>query len=149
MESLYHPQGNQNIIDRINQLSPITLSQWGKMTVSQMLLHCQKPIDVAYGTLHIAPHWKSYFFGAARRKKLSDPKLFHKDQSTIKEFIIKHEPNFETAKEQLKNLVSIFAKDGHAAIKNSRHPLMGEMTPEEWDILQWKHLDYHLKQFGV
>ena len=149
MESLYDPQGNQNILDRIDSLSPITLSQWGKMTVSQMLLHCQKPIDVAYGTLHIAPHWKSYFFGASRRKKLSDPKLFHKDQSTIKEFIIKHEPKFDEAKQGLKERISVFAKDGRDAIKVTRHPLMGEMTPEEWNILQWKHLDYHLKQFGV
>jgi hypothetical protein len=149
MESLFDPKGNQNILDRIDQLSPITLSQWGKMTVSQMLLHCQKPIDLAYGTLHIAPHWKSYFFAKSYRKKLADPKLFHKDQSAIKEFIIKNEPKFDEAKQGLKDLVSKFARDGHKAIRATRHPLMGEMTPEEWDILQWKHLDYHLKQFGV
>jgi hypothetical protein len=149
MESLFDPQGNQNILDRIDNLSPITLSQWGKMTVSQMLLHLQKPIDLAYGKLHIAPHWKSYFFAKSYRKKLNDPKLFHKDQSTIKEFIVTHEPKFEEAKQSLKESVAVFARDGHKAIKTTRHPLMGEMSPSEWDILQWKHLDYHLKQFGV
>jgi hypothetical protein len=139
MESLFDPQGNQNILDRIDNLSPITLSQWGKMTVSQMLLHLQKPIDLAYGKLHIAPHWKSYFFAKSYRKKLNDPK----------EFIVTHEPKFEEAKQSLKESVAVFARDGHKAIKTTRHPLMGEMTPGEWDILQWKHLDYHLKQFGV
>ena len=149
MESLYSLQGNQNILDRIEQLTPITLSQWGKMTVSQMLLHCQMPLKVANGTLHIKPHWKSYFFGSSRRKKLEDPKFFHKDQTTIKEFIITHEPNYNEAKNGLKELIGTFAKEGHKVIKVTRHPLLGEMSPEEWDILQWKHLDYHLKQFGV
>jgi hypothetical protein len=25
----------------------------------------------------------------------------------------------------------------------------GKMTPEEWAILMYKHLDHHLRQFGV
>ena len=149
MESLYDPKGNQNILDRIDQLNPMTLSQWGVMTVSQMMQHCQEPIKMAFGILHVKPHWKSYFFASSYRKKLNSAKLFHKDQSTIQEFIIKYEPKFDVAKEGLKTLVATFAKDGHAAIKATRHPLLGEMTYEEWDILQWKHLDYHLKQFGV
>ncbi|TRW22948.1 DUF1569 domain-containing protein [Flavobacterium zepuense] len=149
MESLYKPKGNQNIIDRIDQLSPMTLSQWGVMTVSQMMQHCQEPIKMAFGIIHVKPHWKSYFFAGSYKKKLTSSKLFHRDQSAIKEFIIKREPNFEEAKAGLKDLVATFAKDGHAAIKVSRHPLMGEMTYDEWDLLQWKHLDYHLKQFGV
>jgi len=24
-----------------------------------------------------------------------------------------------------------------------------KMTEKEWDIIQWKHLDYHLRQFGA
>ncbi|KGO93757.1 DUF1569 domain-containing protein [Flavobacterium subsaxonicum] len=149
MESLYDPKGNQNILDRIDQLNPMTLSQWGVMTVSQMMQHCQEPIKMAFGILHVKPHWKSYFFASSYRKKLNSAKLFHKDQSTIQEFIIKYEPKFDVAKDGLKALVATFAKDGHAAIKATRHPLLGEMTYAEWDILQWKHLDYHLKQFGV
>lgn len=127
----------------------MTLSQWGVMTVSQMMQHCQEPIKVAYGTLHIKPHWKSYFFARFARKKLETPQFYHRDQSAIKEFIIKYEPDFEKAKAGLKDLVSRFAKEGHAAIKVTRHPLLGELSYHEWDVLQWKHLDYHLKQFGV
>jgi hypothetical protein len=149
MESLYDPKGNQHILDRIEQLTPMTLSLWGVMTVSQMMQHCQEPIKMAFGTLHVKPHWKSYFFASSFRKKLNSPKLFHRDQNTIKEFIIKREPDFDEAKSGLLNLVALFAKNGHAAIKATRHPLLGEMNYNEWDILEWKHLDYHLKQFGV
>jgi hypothetical protein len=27
--------------------------------------------------------------------------------------------------------------------------LWGKMTQEDWDELMWKHLDHHLRQFGV
>ncbi len=30
-----------------------------------------------------------------------------------------------------------------------KHPLFGPLSGEEWGALSWKHLDYHLRQFGV
>jgi len=150
MESIYTPQGNQNIIDRINKLSPITLSQWGKMTVSQMLLHCQQPIKVAFGTLHVEPQrLMSFLFGKSAKKKLSTKQPFGKGMPTAKEFKITHEPDFEQSKKELIELVQVFAKEGHAAIKIERHPFFGHMTYHEWDLMEWKHLDHHLRQFGV
>jgi Ca2+-binding EF-hand superfamily protein len=29
------------------------------------------------------------------------------------------------------------------------HPAFGSFTKEQWGQLQYKHLDHHLKQFGV
>lgn len=150
MESIFTPQGNKNIIDRIEQLSPISLSQWGKMTVSQMLEHCQQPIKVAYGTLHVKPQrLMSFLFGKSAKKKLATKQPFGKGMPTAQEFKITHEPNFESAKKELIGLIEVFAKEGHAAIKLEKHPFFGHMTHHEWDLLQWKHLDHHLRQFGV
>ena len=149
MESLFDKQGNQNIVDRINQLTPITLSQWGKMTVSQMLEHCQQPIKVSFGTLELKPNLISFLFGKSAKKQMLTQPRFKKSLPTVKEFKITHEPNFEEARKQLIEMVSKYADEGHGAIKVSKHPFFGNMTMEEWDILQWKHLDHHLKQFGV
>jgi hypothetical protein len=150
MESLFDPQGNQNIINRIERLTPLALSEWGKMTVSQMLLHCQLPINVALGTMHIKTHWLlSFLFARRAKKKLTSNNPFGKGSPTAKEFEIKHEPDFEKSKQGLIALVSVFAKEGPSVIKAAKHPFFGEMTDQEWDTLQWKHLDHHLKQFGV
>ncbi|PZR22818.1 MAG: hypothetical protein DI539_04830 [Flavobacterium psychrophilum] len=150
MESIYNPKDNQNIINRIETLTPITLSQWGKMTVSQMLLHCQMPIKVAFGTLTVKPQpVLSFLFGKSAKKKLTSNQPFGKGSPTAKEFVITHEPDFEKSKRELIELVAVFAKEGHTAIKLEKHPFFGHMTPHEWDLLQWKHLDHHLKQFGA
>lgn len=149
MENIFDPKANQNIIDRINKLMPITLSQWGKMTVSQMLEHCQQPIKVPFGLLELKPNWMSFFFGKSVKKQMLAQGALRKDLPTVKEFRILREPNFEQAKSELIQLVERFAKEGHASIKVTKHPFFGEMTMEEWGILQWKHLDHHLRQFGV
>ncbi len=150
MESIFDPKGNQHIIDRIQQLTPITLSQWGMMTVSQMLVHCQQPIKLANGTLQVKPQrLMSFLFGKSARKRLASRQPFGKGMPTAKEFKITHEPDFETAKKELIALVAAFAKEGHAAIKIEKHPFFGDMTNHEWDMMQWKHLDHHLRQFGV
>lgn len=149
MESMFDPQGNRNIVERIEKLTPITLSQWGKMTVSQMLEHCQQPIKVPFGMLHLKPTWMSFFFGKMVKKQMMAQETFRKDLPTVKEFRIVKEPNFEAAKTELIELIERFAKEGHASIKVTKHPFFGEMTMEEWDALQWKHLDHHLRQFGV
>ena len=46
-QDLTLPEVNAHIIARINKLSPSTPSQRGKMTVSQMLAHCQAQMRVA------------------------------------------------------------------------------------------------------
>jgi hypothetical protein len=51
MKRLFSAKENQEIIDRINELTPDTPALWGKMNVSQMLTHCQQPLKVAYGEL--------------------------------------------------------------------------------------------------
>lgn len=29
------------------------------------------------------------------------------------------------------------------------HPSFGTMRPKDWDVLQYRHLDHHLRQFGA
>ena len=149
MESLFNIEENKNIVSRIEQLSPMTLSQWGKMTVSQMLAHCQQPIKVPLGKLELKSNWIGFLFGKSMKRKMMSQDSFRHDLPTVKDFRITNEPDFETAKRDLVNLIQIFATEGPASIKNKKHPFFGEMTVEEWDTLQWKHLDHHLRQFGV
>ena len=150
MESLFHPTGNQHILDRIDKLTPIKLSEWGVMTVSQMLEHCKMPLQVVYGTKKIKVNpLVRLFFGRSAKKQFTSAHPFGKGMPTAKEFKVTYEPDFETAKRELKELVKHFTEYGHQGIKVTQHPLFGEMSYTEIDIAQWKHLDHHLKQFGV
>ncbi|MCG2611754.1 DUF1569 domain-containing protein [Flavobacterium sp. SM15] len=149
MESLFTPQGNQNIIDRINKLQPTTLSQWGKMTVDQMMSHCIAPLDVVFGNLHLKINPIMAFFGRTFiRKKVMGAAQFKKDSPTAPAFIRTGSYDFEATRSELIEKVKKFT-EGPQVIKTNLHPFFGPMTNQEWDNLQWKHLDHHLRQFGV
>lgn len=48
MKSIFNPTDNQEIISRIYSLTPETQALWGKMSVDQMLKHCNEAVLVAF-----------------------------------------------------------------------------------------------------
>ncbi|MBL8000312.1 MAG: hypothetical protein JNL32_17010, partial [Candidatus Kapabacteria bacterium] len=43
------------VINRIHQLTPDTPAGWGKMSVDQMLAHCNVTYEMVYDTVHPKP----------------------------------------------------------------------------------------------
>jgi hypothetical protein len=146
--NIFDIEGNANLIRRIESLTPQSRPLWGKMTVSQMLLHCQKPLDVAEGTLLLKRGIIGFLFGKMAKRDFLKRPQFQKNLPTAPSLKIVDAANFEKEKETLLNQVVRFRETGPGIIKNTKHPFFGEMSIEEWGILQYKHLDHHLNQFG-
>ncbi|MFV0565365.1 MAG: hypothetical protein ACK5NB_05975, partial [Flavobacteriaceae bacterium] len=53
MKSIFNTEAKTEIVNRLNLLSPEAPARWGKMNVNQMLVHCQKPIELALGELTV------------------------------------------------------------------------------------------------
>ncbi|HEX2618226.1 MAG TPA: DUF1569 domain-containing protein [Flavobacteriales bacterium] len=149
MPSLFTTPDSQAILDRLHRISPQAQRQWGKMSAAQMLKHAQQPLRVALGELHLKRGLMGVLFGKMAKKQLLDAKPWKQGMPTAPQFIVKDEPVFEAEKEKLTTLVKRFANGGPAGISNLLHPFFGPMTVEEWDQLQWRHLDHHLRQFGA
>ncbi len=49
MKNIFNPVFMQEILERIDELSPESRGQWGKMDVAQMLAHCSAFQDIAMG----------------------------------------------------------------------------------------------------
>ncbi len=149
MNSLFDKETNREIITRINQLTPETKNSWGKMSVSQMVSHAQRPLLVAFGDLKLKRGILGILFGNMAKKSMVKPEPFKKNMPTDPHFIVKEHGPFEEEKQKLIGLVKRFATEGPDGITKETHPFFGKLTVEEWDILQVKHLDHHLRQFGV
>ena len=119
------------------------------MNVAQMVLHCQKPLDVALGKLIISGGILGFLFGKMAKNSFLKNQGFSKNSPTAPEFKITGEPDFEKEKRELISIVKAFGETGPAIITNKRHPFFGEMTSDEWGSLHYIHLDHHLKQFGL
>lgn len=149
MKSVYNPSDNDAFIARINLLTKDSQPLWGKMTVGQMLSHCQAPIDVAFGDLELRSNFIMRLMGKLFKNKILNSAEFKKNSPTAPDFIRKDEYDFEATKSELIRKFRRFAELGHQSIKSNKHPFFGTMTYEEWDKLHSMHLDHHLKQFGV
>lgn len=149
MPSIYNQEDNEKIIARIQKLLPDSQPLWGKMTVSQMLSHCQAPIDFAFGKTPIKVNFFMQLLGKMFKNKILKSNEFKKNSPTAKEFLRTETYNFNEVQQGLIDRIVVFSEQGHQAIKNTKHPFFGKMTYEEWSQLHVMHLDHHLKQFGV
>ncbi|WP_293873321.1 DUF1569 domain-containing protein [Flavobacterium sp.] len=149
MSSIFNKNDNEIIIARINNLTPESKVQWGKMNVAQMLSHCQAPMDVAFGMLALQSNFFMQLLGKFFKNKIISSKEFKKNSPTAPAFIRKESCDFQKAKQELIEKITHFSTLGKNAIKNTQHPFFGKMTYDEWDTLQSMHLDHHLRQFGV
>ncbi len=148
MPSIFNSEDNQEIIERINKLNPNSERQWGKMSVDQMMSHCIAPIDIAFGNKQLKANFLFQLLGRMIKKKLINAPRFLKNSPTAPDFIRKDSYDFDKTKLELLEKVKKF-QVGTQVIKTKKHPFFGLMTDQEWDSLQWKHLDHHLRQFGV
>lgn len=147
IKNLYDASVKQEIIERINKLSPDSQRKWGKMDVAQMLAHLQKQIEVAYGTRIVKGNLLMKLLVPLFKKSLYNDKPWKNGLPTEKTFITTGESkDFETEKNKLLGLVEKFSE---AAIRKTPHPVFGKMTMEQWSHATWKHIDHHLRQFGV
>ena len=147
VKNLFDPSVKQEIIDRVNKLTAQTQRQWGKMNVSQMLAHVQMPILIAFGTHQPKGSFLLRLIGPLFKSKLWDENPYKRSLPTDPTFIMTNsEKEFEKEKSALLELIDKFTKE---SLVNEKHPVFGNLTKENWSKATWKHLDHHLKQFGV
>lgn len=147
--SLFDKAENQAVLARIRKLRNDTQPLWGTMDVAKMCAHCQVALRVAMGETRLKRGLIGVLFGRLALKSLMKPAPFKKNMPTAPEFRIASARAFETERDELVRLVEAFAAKGPGGLIPGPHPFFGEMTTEQWDTLQWKHLDHHLNQFGV
>jgi len=149
MKSIFEQADNAELIDRIEQLTPSSTPQWGKMNVAQMLAHCQVPLQVALGELQLKRGLVGFLFGSIAKKKLLGDEGFKPNMPTFSQAkTFGQQRDFKAEKQKLIEMVQRLTS-GPEVITREPHPFFGSLTVAEWDALQYKHLDHHLRQFGV
>ena len=147
IKNLFDAGVKKDIITRIHQLTPGSKAVWGKMNVAQMLAHVQVPMGVALGTHTVKGNWLMKLILPLFKKNLYDEKPWKQGLPTDKTFIMTGlEKDFENEKSQLLDKINQFSENN---MINEAHPVFGKLTKEQWSKATWKHIDHHLKQFGV
>lgn len=138
------------VIVRINTLTPETRPGWGKMSVDQMLAHCNVTYEMVYENKHLKPGFLIGLMLKAFVKKIVTNEVPYKRNSqTAPAFLIKDSRNFEAEKERLIAYIKRVQQEGEDRFHNKASHSFGPLSKEEWNNMFYKHLDHHLSQFGV
>jgi Protein of unknown function (DUF1569) len=149
MKNLFYKDTYTEIINRINNLTPNSQRQWGKMSPAQMLAHCKEAFKVPLSDIKMPRMFIGLLIGWAFKKKLYNDEPWKQNLPTAPNFIIKDERDFEKEKQELLAMINRFHSAGPGNVGKYPHPMFGTFTPEQWGQSMYKHLDHHLKQFGV
>ncbi len=150
MINIFLPESTAETISRIDKLSPDSTPLWGKMNVAQMFAHCALAYEMVYTDKHKAPNGLMKFMLKAFIKKgVVNEVPYKKNLRTAPQFVIADERDFEEEKSQLIAYIKKTQELGADHFDGKENLSFGKMPVQEWNNLFAKHLDHHLRQFGV
>lgn len=150
MKNLFEAARVEELKQRIAQLRPDSKREWGKMSPAQALEHCSRGIEMALGDKNLPRMLVGRILGwMVKPKVIGNDAPLRRNSPTMKELIVQDDPELGTERTRLCGLIDRFAAAGPAGCTTHPHSFFGRLTPEEWAILMYKHLDHHLRQFGV
>ncbi|MCF0062499.1 DUF1569 domain-containing protein [Dyadobacter chenwenxiniae] len=150
MENIFEPAVAAKVIDRINNLTPETRPEWGKMEVSQMMAHCNVAYEMAFENKHPKPNaLMRWFIQMMAKSTVCGDKPYKKSQQTAPAFLIKDKKDFETEKSRLIGYIRKSEQLGSGYFEGKESLSFGKLSSEEWNTMFYKHLNHHLTQFGV
>jgi site-specific recombinase XerC len=144
--TLLSESDRSTILTRIRQVRPDTPRKWGQMDAARMLCHITDQMRVAVGELVSTP--RSTFLSRSFLKWLVVNTGFQAPPGKVQtapEMLTTSPKSWDADLAVCEALVSRVG----AGEAKAEHPTFGRLNPEEWGRLSWKHLDHHLRQFGV
>ncbi len=148
--NLFQAERVDEIKARLSQLRSDSARQWGKMSPAQMLAHCSAGFEMAAGKIRPPRALMGRIIGSAvKRVAFRDEEPMRRNSPTSNELVMTGDMDFESERQRLSRLIDRFAATGPSGCTDHPHAFFGPLTPDEWSILMYKHLDHHLRQFGA
>jgi hypothetical protein len=149
VKNLFEPTSAAEIKRRIERLGPDSEKRWGTMTAAQMLAHCSAWMEMAAGLRNPPRSLAGRLFGKMAKKSILGEAPVRRNMPTEKSLIVRDDRMLIAERRRLLDWVDRFSAGGPAHCTTHPHCFFGHMTPLEWAIMGYKHLDHHLRQFGA
>ena len=148
MNSIFEPAVSAGLLERIGRLKPDDRPSFGKMNVNQMVVHCTGGVQMMIGELPVAPKPGPFRIPFLRYLVIHVLPWPH-GAPTAPELIPPVEPgDFSANVARLKSAVERVSKRDPQG-EFSPHPAFGQINGKNLGVLMARHLDHHLRQFGV
>lgn len=150
LPNIFDPATTAELHKRIHQLTPMTQRRWGKMNVDQMLAHICVPYEQALGERNDGPNWfMKIMLRAFFKQSMVNEVPYRQNLPTAPAFMIVDRRDFEREKGRILSYIEKIEKLGPEYFDGKEQISLGKLSVTEWNNLLYKHIDHHLRQFGV
>jgi hypothetical protein len=145
--SLSNALARQGLLDRLERLAPDATPLWGTMSAPRMLAHLADWMLMARGELETAP----------RNRVLRYPPLkqlaiywlpFPKGVPTAPELVSREPSEWAIERAAVRDHLRWFEHLDPKVVW-PEHPVFAKINGNAWCVLGYRHMDHHLRQFGV
>jgi len=150
MKNLFEAARVEEVKARVAQLRPDSTRLWGKMSPAQAVAHCAAAMELAVGD-RVPPRMfvGRIIGGMVKPRLLGNDEPMRRNSPTANDLVVRDERDLGMEQERLCRLIDRFAAAGPEGCTTHPHSFFGRLTADEWATLTYKHLDHHLRQFGV
>ncbi len=147
MPTAWDPAVRASLVSRARTLTPQHTATWGKFSVTGMLAHLNDSARMATGALQVTGKAPSFLKWPPVRYLFIHVLPMPKGAPTAPELLARSD-SADFARELQTFEAGMIALDGtsHALVP---HPAFGTLSHTAWGLLIHKHVDHHLRQFGV
>ncbi|MCC6774513.1 MAG: DUF1569 domain-containing protein [Gemmatimonadaceae bacterium] len=150
MKNLFDPALAVELTARLEGLRPDSPRLWGKMNAPQAVAHCSAGFEWALGDTRPPRMFVGRIIGGfVKRMALGNDDPFRQNSPTAPGLVVADERELATERTRLRGLIARFSAAGPAGCTTHPHGFFGRLTPDEWAVLMYKHVDHHLRQFGA
>ena len=137
-KSLHNLSDVNEIINRIHHLHENSLRKWGSMTVSQMMVHCAKILEIPNKNLQLRNlHFLVKVIGVITKHEL---RIFNNgiphNMPTFQEVIVNETCDFLESKKYLLATLDEYVWNVSQNNLPKTHQLFGKMTKFDWGFLE-------------
>ena len=150
LPNVFTKEVSTDILDRISHLKVDSQPKWGKMSVAQMLAHCNVTYEMTYEDIHPKPNALiKFILKMIVKNSVTNEVPYKHNSSTAPQFIIKETKDFEVEKKRLTDFIIKTQQFGESHFDGRESHSFGVLNKTEWNNMLYKHLNHHLNQFGV
>lgn len=146
-KTIFDPAARAALFARIDSLNPQASARWGRMTPPRMLSHLIDAVRMALGELLI-PQRTTFLSNPVVRYLIIHVFPFPKGAPTAPALLARAPDNWASDVAALKAVIERAAAQSRGGTWQP-HPAFGVLSSADWGVLIHKHVDHHLKQFGV
>jgi hypothetical protein len=138
------------LLERLRRLTPVSARAWGRMTSHQAVCHLSDSFRAMMANTPVTSIGNPFSRTVIKWIALNAPMQWPHGVKTVPEVdqeIGGTRPvEFLRDRRELERLMELFATQTG---EYQPHPIFGRLTSAEWHRWGWRHMDHHLRQFGV